>query len=242
MTKINCDIGERGSKNATDIELMKYIHIANIACGGHAGDRKSVRFFRDLGKKYQVEVFGHLSYPDKENFGRVSIPIHMDQLKVSLDQQYSLIPDVKKIKFHGALYNDSWGNQELAENLMSWLLEKGIKEVITPFDSKLAKLCVSTPIHIIAEAFAERRYSYSEKTGQLSLVNRKFKYASIHNCDEAVEHTMSMVNNQQVNAYLEDENTEIRQLKIPIRVDTICIHSDAAISLELAMRLSKQFA
>ena len=36
--KINCDIGERGIDNLTDLALMKLIDIANIACGGHAGD------------------------------------------------------------------------------------------------------------------------------------------------------------------------------------------------------------
>jgi len=242
MIKINCDMGERGSENPTDIELMKYIHIANIACGGHAGDKQSVQVFRDLAKKNQVEVAGHLSYPDRENFGRVSISISMDRLKSSLDEQYSLIPDVKMIKFHGALYNDSWVNPELAETLLSWLMENEIKKVIVPFDSALAKLCASTSIKVIAEAFAERRYTFNEKTGQLSLVNRKYEYASIHDCEEAVEHAVSMVENQQVNAYLEDDSNGTHQQKIPICVETICIHSDAVISLDLAKRLSKQFA
>ena len=61
---INCDIGERGADHPQDRELMAYIHIANIACGGHAGDETSIEAFRALAEKHEVEVSAHLSYPD----------------------------------------------------------------------------------------------------------------------------------------------------------------------------------
>lgn len=38
MLKINCDMGERGQAHPVDDQLMAMIDIANIACGGHAGD------------------------------------------------------------------------------------------------------------------------------------------------------------------------------------------------------------
>ncbi len=239
MIKINCDIGERGADHPVDVQLMGLIQIANIACGGHAGNHESVKAFRSLADKYKVEVAGHISYPDRENFGRVSIDIDPQRLLAELDQQYSLLSDVKMIKFHGALYNDSCVDDHLAGMLSGWLIAKGIIRIITPFDSLLAAVCRKNDITIVAEAFAERRYAFSEETGQLSLVNRRYDYASIHDCDEAVRHTMTILKNQQVNAHIENSKGEISRKLVPIQAETICIHSDSVIALELARKLSE---
>ena len=67
---LNCDIGERGTNNRTDLALLDHIAIANIACGGHAGNVESVRFFYAQALEKGVRPTLHLSYPDRENFGR----------------------------------------------------------------------------------------------------------------------------------------------------------------------------
>ncbi|MFT5882383.1 MAG: UPF0271 protein, partial [Crocinitomicaceae bacterium] len=38
---LNCDLGEWESPAQT-AALMTHLHMANIACGGHAGDRQSI--------------------------------------------------------------------------------------------------------------------------------------------------------------------------------------------------------
>ena len=45
MLLVNCDLGERGIAHPIDDQLIKYIDIANIACGGHAGDQQSVDYY-----------------------------------------------------------------------------------------------------------------------------------------------------------------------------------------------------
>ena len=59
--KINCDIGERGADHPVDRQLMELIDIANIACGGHAGDDASIPFFCELAKKRKLIITAHLS-------------------------------------------------------------------------------------------------------------------------------------------------------------------------------------
>ena len=73
--KVNCDIGERGADHPVDRQLMELIDIANIACGGHAGDETSIHAFCQLAEQHGVTVTAHLSYPDRENFGRRSLDI-----------------------------------------------------------------------------------------------------------------------------------------------------------------------
>ncbi len=238
MIKINCDIGEREPDNKVDIELMKYIQIANIACGGHAGSKETVSVFRKLAIENDVEVAAHLSYPDIENFGRVSMDISVGALKGSLDEQYNMMPDVKMVKFHGGLYNDCSTDPVLAEHMCQWLVANDIEKIITPDKSELEKAGIAKGLKIITEAFAERRYDYNPETQKLSLVNRKKSYACIHDCEEAVEHSGNILNKGFLNAIIELEDGTTKTDKINISAETICIHSDSEIALELAQRLS----
>src|SRR5208283_3606191 len=70
MTKLtidlNADLGESGEAlaNGTDFELMRYITSANIACGGHAGDERTMRETVAAAKKLNVAVGAHPGYPD----------------------------------------------------------------------------------------------------------------------------------------------------------------------------------
>ena len=64
---LNCDMGE-GIGN--DEFIMPFISSANIACGFHAGDEKTIRETIELALKHGVSVGAHVSFPDKENFGR----------------------------------------------------------------------------------------------------------------------------------------------------------------------------
>lgn len=244
MIRVNCDIGERGADHPVDRELMGYIHIANLACGGHAGDRESVEAFRALAAENRVEISAHLSYPDRENFGRVSMDIPSGELLESLADQFRLLQDIRLVKLHGALYNDSCRDGDLARLLSSWLREMTVRTVITADRSEMAEACTEQGIEVLSEAFAERRYRYFPETGSLALVNRKMDYASIRDCEEAVEQTEEIVRRGRVKAVVvsrEDgaapQDGGMTYRWVPIRAETICIHSDSPISLDLARRL-----
>ena len=138
MILINCDIGERGADHPVDMELMDHVGMANIACGGHAGDAASVEAFLRRARGRGVKVAAHLSYPDRENFGRSTIEISDEDLLASLDRQMELMREARTVKFHGALYNDANVDVRRARLLAKWMKAKGIEEVVTPFDSELA--------------------------------------------------------------------------------------------------------
>ena len=117
---INCDVGEGvGNEEA----LFPLISSCNIACGGHAGSKESIVFCLELAKKYNVKVGAHPSYPDKENFGRVSMNLSDDELILGIKQQMQLFMslcsqmnvELHHIKPHGALYNDIAKDEHLAK-------------------------------------------------------------------------------------------------------------------------------
>lgn len=236
MMRINCDIGERGPDHAVDRKLMEVIHIANLACGGHAGDSGSVKAFRALAEENGVELAAHLSYPDRPNFGRQVIRISEPSLLASLDEQLGLLPDVQRVKFHGALYNESCRNPHLAEILTQWLEQAAIREILAPADAAITFSARSRGITVLREAFAERRYEYDETDQRLYLINRSQAHASITDLQEALEHAEGIIKRQRVNIRRQHSSQPLWKT---IGADTICIHSDSAIALDLAIRLRR---
>jgi 5-oxoprolinase (ATP-hydrolysing) subunit A len=91
---LNCDMGEGKS---TDAEIMKYISSANIACGGHAGSRDSIKKTIELALQHNVAVGAHPSYVDKENFGRfdwLNNSYSYDQLRSDIIQQLTIFLEI----------------------------------------------------------------------------------------------------------------------------------------------------
>ncbi len=234
--RINCDIGERGPDHAVDKKLMEVVHIANLACGGHAGNRGSVKVLRALAEANGVELAAHLSYPDRPNFGRQVIRISEPALLASLDQQLGLLPDVRRVKFHGALYNESCRNPDLAEILSQWLEQAGIREILAPADAEITFSARRRGITVLREAFAERRYEYDETDQRLYLMNRSQSIASITDLGEALEQAEEIIKRQRVNI---SQQFPSRPVWKTISADTICIHSDSVIALDLAIRLRR---
>ena len=122
---LNADMGEYANNVQRDIEaaLMPFISSCSIACGGHAGDEDTMRTTARLAKQHGVSVGAHPSYPDREGFGRRSLPYDVDVLLQSLIQQVDQLHSIlgteeipmRYIKPHGALYNDAAKNVALAE-------------------------------------------------------------------------------------------------------------------------------
>jgi UPF0271 protein len=227
---INCDIGERGVAHEIDDQLMAGIDIANIACGGHAGDGQSIDYYYSLAKKQAVKASVHLSYPDRENFGRSVIDIDDNLLLQSLDQQYARLSEVKTLKLHGALYNEANINKELALLLVNWAKRAGIREILCPQDSEVAHYCSIAgdgKIRVIHEVFLDRNYVY--ENNRLALKSRKEPDALINNIDEAIE----QFKNFQRYALVIDKK------EYNIKADTGCIHSDSENALSLLRAIKR---
>jgi UPF0271 protein len=235
---INCDIGERGARHPVDLELMNHIGMANIACGGHAGDEESIAVFSGIARDKGMQIAAHLGYPDRPNFGRVSMTIATRELLQALDRQLALSIEKSRVKLHGALYNDCNVNDLLAREVATWLQRNHIREVVTPFDSALASACRELGLVVCAEAFAERRYSWLPEREQLVLVSRSKDYASIHDVDEALEHSRKMIVEQRVDAIVEQADGSLKTNSQPMLAETLCIHSDSEIALPLAAGLA----
>ena len=195
MIDINCDLGE-GLNN--EHLLMPYISTCNIACGGHAGNEKTMNRVVNLAAKNKVKIGAHPSYPDIENFGRKSIEISMEGLKKTLVHQIQALEKIvldsghqmHHIKPHGALYNDVAKNESIAFSFLYAIQDYKTKcKLYVPFGSVIERKAKQSGFTIIYEAFADRNYN-----DDLSLVSRQKNNAIISNPNEIIKH-ISLIKN-----------------------------------------------
>lgn len=226
MLLINCDLGERGIAHQTDDKLVKYIDIANIACGGHAGSKDSANYYVDLCIKNNIKITAHISYPDKENFGRKVIEIEDEILLRSFDEQFALFDGIHAVKPHGALYNELNKNATLAKLFVGWCISSNINELVTSPFGVLAQYAKSQGITILRESFVERGYMLDDNANPM-IIPRGMPNAEIDSVDKAMKQ-FEQLNNGFI---------DVGGTKVAFISDTICIHSDSSIALELAQAL-----
>ena len=231
---INCDLGE-GSKH--DQDLMPLISACNIACGGHAGTLESMQHTVKLAMEHEVEIGAHPSYPDKENFGRKSIDISSEDLKLNIEAQILSLKQIAEaegaklvhVKPHGALYNDAAKDKNIAKIILESLeiLEKNIR-LYVPLNSEISRLAMGK-YELYFEAFADRNYEEN-----YSLVSRQNPNAIITQKEEVFKHLFGMFKDAKIHS----NNGTVLDCK----ADTFCLHSDTPDSVKILEYLHKKLA
>lgn len=212
---LNCDVGE-GTGN--DAVLMPYISSCSIACGGHYGNAKTIAATLALAEKNNVKTGAHPAYPDRDNFGRISMDLPLNELQDAmrgqLDLFFSLCDKVNHIKPHGALYNDLFYNMEKA---------LAVVEVFVSYDPKLKIYCApksalafaakSVGLSPVLEGFGDRLYKQDG-----SLVSRQNSMARFAKKEKIAHQVLGIIQQAEV--------IGISGKKIPLKVETICLHGD----------------
>ncbi|GAC76146.1 hypothetical protein PANT_19c00122 [Moesziomyces antarcticus T-34] len=112
--EINSDMGEAFGRwqLGPDEELMKYIDVANVACGFHASDPVTLHKTVKLAKKYNVAVGAHPGFPDLAGFGRRRMELTEEEVADIITYQIGALKafcdlegvPLNHVKPHGALY------------------------------------------------------------------------------------------------------------------------------------------
>jgi len=230
---INCDLGE-GLNNES--ELMPYISSCSIACGGHAGSKRTIRQVIDLAVANGVKVGAHPSFPDRANFGRIRLDIPFMELKRSIEEQLALILQIceekevpmNHVKPHGALYNLAANDRSYAELLVSIVKMSAPKsKLYVPYHSVIHQVAMKEGIDCVVEAFADRNYN-----SDYSLVSRNKENALISHPEELLKHLLRMFEEQQIRCH--DDTI------LPIEADTFCVHGDNPKAAEILQFISDQ--
>lgn len=214
---LNIDLGEHAEESE---EFYSLCDIANIALGGHAGDAESIRCALTLCLREGVQATCHISFPDRQNFGRVPLTLAPEELLSSLEQQLDLGRRMADetggrfvgIKPHGALYHRLNWDLSLAEEIMrrsrEYFSGQGIP-IWVGQRGELSAVARQAGFSFLVEEFADRGYDTEGR-----LLPRG-------------ESGAVLVRQEDV-----ERNFE-RWVRDPA-VNTLCIHADNPCGLEMA--------
>ena len=234
---INCDLGESSKFHSTENDplLLKIVNSANIACGYHAGDKKTMENTIKISKENNVSIGAHPSFNDPENFGRKRIDLSNNEITKLIIDQINVLCDVANksgmkvthVKPHGALNNMACENYDLAK-VISESIIKVNKELIflVPTGSQMEKAGKKLGMKIATEIFADRNY---EDDG--NLVSRSKDNAMITDPETAKKHVIKMVENQALNCYSGKQ--------IPCEIDSVCVHGDGQSAVSTAKEIKE---
>ncbi len=218
---LNSDLGEGAGHDA---EIMRLVTSANIACGGHAGDERTMRETVDLALRHGVAIGAHPGYPDRANFGR--IPMTMDALALveSVSAQVRALREVasaagarvRHVKAHGAMYNQAERDVAVASAVASGIFDDARGAGLLVFAPPGSAMLVSAramDLRVAREGFVDRAY---ERDGTLR--SRRLPGALHTDPSVAAAQAVSFVRDGGVRAF---DGTFL-----PLAIDTLCLHGD----------------
>lgn len=215
MVLLNLDAGEHDDEPD---QLWALADVLSIACGGHAGDERSMtRVVAYCASRARPEIGAHPSYPDRAGFGRRTIEIDPEALRTSIAEQCAALARVaaahglrvKWVKPHGALYHDAAHELSLAAAILF-----GAREALGPDVS-----IIGPPRGVLGEAAAQFHFAY---------LREGF-------ADRATRPDGSLVPRSEAGALITEPGlaaTRARELRG--QVDTICVHADTPGALSIA--------
>jgi 5-oxoprolinase (ATP-hydrolysing) subunit A len=112
---LNADVGE----GYDDEPLLESITSANVACGFHAGGEEVARPLCDAAAARGIAIGAHVSYRDRDGFGRQELGAPAEVIAAETREQIALLRRwsggrVAYVKPHGALYHRMQRDSEVA--------------------------------------------------------------------------------------------------------------------------------
>ncbi len=226
---INCDMGEAFGlyRMGDDEGIMPFITVANVACGFHASDPVVMRNTVRLAQKYGVKVGAHPSYPDLQGFGRREMKMDPEELTACIIYQVGALKgfletngmELNHIKPHGSLYGVSARDETVANAVADAAEAFGGVPLLGMANSVHEDVYTKRGLPFVAEYYTDLDY-----TDEGGLIITREHVA--HDPDKAAAGA--------VRAITEGKATSINGKEIPMRADSVCVHSDTPSAVELA--------
>ena len=231
---LNCDLGEDVDPwvpgvEGLDTQLLDVVTSANVACGYHAGDARVMAAVCRVAAVRGVSIGAHVSYLDREHFGRRALDVPHDELRSQVAYQLGALQAVARsvgatvayVKPHGALYNVVVHDEGQARAVV----EAVDLPVVGLPGSALLALAASKGLRTVAEAFADRGYRADG-----TLVPRSEEGALVTDPEQVAARVVRIADEGRVTAV---DGTDVE-----VRAESVCVHSDTpgAVSLARSVR------
>lgn len=232
---LNADVGEGVGQ---DPALMPHITSANVACGVHAGSPAVMRETVLLAREHGVAVGAHPSFPDREGFGRRDLRLPPPQIEDIVVSQIDALAAIaaaedvrlQHVKPHGALFNVAVRDRSVADAIARAIASVDPALILFGLPaSELIAAGKAAGLRTACEAFADRAYRPDG-----TLVPRTQPGALIDDAAQVLRRVAAIA--------LERAVIAIDGTRVPITLDTICVHGDTPGAAGLAARIRATLA
>jgi UPF0271 protein len=237
---LNADMGEgHGAYDiGADDAMLNIVKSANIACGFHGGDFRSMHYLAVRAAEKGVSIGAHPGFNDLWGFGRRRITMAADDVEHMVAYQIGALQAlasyagirVTHVKPHGALNNMAAEDEALA-----MAIGRAIKAVdgsmiyVALAGSQMERAAEELGLRTAREGFADRVYADDG-----NLASRSIPGTVIKDPARAREQVLRMVRDNEV--------VTIGGKVIPVEVDTMCLHGDEPTAVVLGKEIVKGLA
>jgi UPF0271 protein len=229
---LNSDLGEGFGawRLGDDDAMLEVVSSANVACGFHAGDPRTLLATCERAVRQGVVIGAQVGYRDLAGFGRRFIDYDSADLVADLIYQLGALDGLARaagdrvlyVKPHGALYNTIVHHQQQAA---------AVVDAVRRYDPDLPVLGLPGSVFLdlaeeaglatVREAFADRGYRPDG-----TLVPRREPGALLHDPEVVAERMLRLVTDRTLVAV---DGTVIK-----VEADSICVHGDSPGAVEMA--------
>jgi UPF0271 protein len=232
VVDLNADLGEGFGvwRLGDDAALLEVISSANVACGFHAGDARTMRQVCDLAVARGVAIGAQVGYRDLAGFGRRRIEMDVDELQADIGYQIGALDAFARaagdrvcyVKPHGALYNTAAGDVHVAQAIADAVARYAPGQpLLGLFGSALQQAAEDRSVPFVAEAFADRAYTPDGR-----LVPRSEAGAVLTDTDMVVARSVRIA--------LEGVVMDVEGGPVTVSARSLCVHGDTPGAVDLA--------
>ncbi|MFV0462222.1 MAG: LamB/YcsF family protein [Nostocoides sp.] len=232
IVDLNADLGESFGTWALgdDRAMLEVVSSANVACGFHAGDPRTIRHTVRLADGRDVAVGAQVGYPDLVGFGRRFIDMEPDDLEACVIYQVGALDalcraegtSVRYVKPHGALYNATVHHPLQARAVVAAVRRYDAELPILGLPgSMLLAEASEAGLTTIAEAFADRAYTHDG-----GLVPRTEPGAVLNDPELVARRVLRLVTEGVVES--------VDGIDVVVSARSVCIHGDSPSAVTMA--------
>jgi 5-oxoprolinase (ATP-hydrolysing) subunit A len=219
---LNADLAEGDRLTPGDLGVLDAVTSASLACGFHAGGPAVMGDTASACVDRGVAIGAHVSFRDREGFGRRTMSVPPQQLVADLMDQWTILATavsavggtVSFVKPHGALYHQMGTDPSVADAVVAFVVGVGRVPLVAQADTVVSRRAGEAGVRVVAEGFPDRGY---RRDGRLA--PRAAAGALVHDPDEVGRRAVSLVQRGGVEA--------VDGTWTAVEAETLCIHGDA---------------
>ena len=233
---LNSDLGEGFGpwRMGDDAAMLDIVTTVNVACGLHAGDPEIMRATAETARAKGVAVGAHPGFADLVNFGRRRVigltSREVENLVAYQTGAFAAAAALAghrstHVKAHGALANMIAEDDDLALAVARAVkaVDPTLMLMVMP-GMATERAAEKLGLRAMREIYADRTYADT-----FNLTDRSLPGAVLHDPAAAVAHVLRILEDGAI--------TSVGGKRLPVEIDTICVHGDNPAAVALARRL-----